>query len=239
VGLRAHVCPAVGKSRLSLWPWNAFLSNSRTAGFALAGSLFLLVLVGLARGVVDSRLVWQRLAPVVAILILLLFIIDTAGEGNLRRVALTFINKGGTRVTSVFASREAKFSEAYQAFRTHCWAGIGFGMNISRSDPFQVRIHPLLGIPLSAPVEAGVMYMALPAQIGIIGLLPFLLFLLAFARPIARYAPLPILGLAVSALLTNAGEYTFFSMGGWGLYLWLYFAFAHRYSAECGSVHDT
>lgn len=82
------------------------------------------------------------------------------------------------------------------------------------------------------------MYMALPAQIGIIGLIPFLVFMLVFAIPIVRYAPLPALGLCTSALLTNFGEYTFFSIGGMGLYLWLYFAFVHRYSVAQGHTDD-
>ncbi len=62
--------------------------------------------------------------------------------------------------------------------------------------------------------------------------LPFLLFLCYFARPIIRAAPLPLLALCFCAFLVNFGEYIFFSIGGLGMTIWLYFAVTHRSSVE-------
>jgi len=160
-----------------------------------------------------------------------------ATYGSLTDRVHTYIMKKGSNYTSILLSRETKFQEAYRAFQSHIFCGVGFGMPMNERDLdlSVVERDPILQLPLTAPVEASVIYMALPAQIGLIGLLPFLAFFFALAGPVARYAPLSILGISLCVLLCNFGEYAFFSFGGIGLFWWLVFGLSYAYSVRAGS----
>lgn len=214
-----------------------FLTNSRTSASSVVFALIMLLVLGLFRATPEHQSFRRRFLPAIFMLGLGLFILDTLTAGGFVKRFEGFVQKGGVEVTSVFATREEKFDEALEAYTKHTLTGVGFGMNLGKEE-IEVKRDPYFGMPITAPVEAGVMYMAMPAQIGVIGLIPFLIFFVAFATPIARDGPLPIIGMALSALMTNAGEYTFFSVGGMGLSLWIVFAFCHRYSVLTGRAGD-
>ncbi len=215
-----------------------YLTHSRTAAMSVLASLGIILLLGLWRATPEHQLFRRRFLPAAIVLVLLVVVADSFTGGRLTESAMGFINKGGVQVQSVLASREDKFIEAYDAFRTHPLTGVGFGMNLGK-ESIEVKRDKFFGVPISAPVEAGVMYMALPAQIGLLGLVPFLFFFLAIAAPIARSSPLPILGLGLGGLMTNAGEYTFFAIGGMGLFLWTVFALAYRVSTDSEQAGDS
>lgn len=93
--------------------------------------------------------------------------------------------------------------------------GIGFGIG-SESDLMVIERDPVLGLPLSAPVEKGVLPLVIVEELGIPG--AFLVFVWLFW--ILRKAALSgVTGVALigTALFINMGESIFFSPGGLGL----------------------
>lgn len=215
-----------------------YLTNSRTAGFTVLLSLVMLLVWEYLRNEGHRQLV-VRAIMLGGMLILALMAVDISTGGGLVSRLHTYVQKRGDPITSVLSSRETKFNEAFHTFRGHMLSGVGFGMPVNEYDVPVVERDPILHLPLSAPVEASVIYMALPAQIGLLGLLPFLAFISALAWPVMRYAPLPILGLCLSVFLTNFGEYTFFSFGSIGLLWWLLFAMSHAYGVRAGDKRDS
>ncbi len=214
-----------------------YLSHSRTAAYALLMTVPLIFIIGYLRGRKDRRLLSRALLSV-CFVVLLIVVFNMLSPGQLAKLTTGFTNKYGVAVKNVLGSRELKVDEALAALHAHPLTGVGFGMNLDQTERQDIELDPYFGLPVSAPVEASVMYVALPAQVGIIGLIPFLAFLITYALPIIRHAPLPLLGLFLCTFFVNFGEYIFFAIGGIGLASWCYFALAHRFSVLYGQSHD-
>lgn len=214
-----------------------YLTCSRTAGITVLFSLVIMLIRGYFLDVYHRRMT-TRVSILAGMLALALVAVNMTSHGRLTSLLQTYLQKRGDPNKTILASRETKFTEAYHTFLGHLLSGVGFGMPVNEYDTLVVERDPILHLPLSAPVEASVMYMALPAQIGLLGLLPFLAFLLALAIPVVRSAPLPILGLSLSAFFTNFGEYAFFSFGSIGLLWWLLFALSHTCAAYEGPSRE-
>ena len=121
---------------------------------------------------------------------------------------------GGTMsFYAVFESRMPLIESSWRIFLQRPWTGIGFGTSI---DPQFVANATLF----SAPTEKGFLPTALLEEVGIIGALPFAVFLIAFFVHYWKIRNIIALGMMACLLLLNLGEMMFFALGGMGLYSW-------------------
>lgn len=195
------------------------LSEARTAGFALVLGVGIAVMMlrflsdrpirALLPGLYSGRL--HLMIGLVLLGALL------AGPMLIERVD-TFITKG-QKVTD--------FAEAYEASRggqiKNMWAnivdnplsGIGFGL---ASIPYTmfVRYDPVLGFPISASIEKGVLPVAVLEEIGVLGFVLVAGWIWMILRRSARGGIVPF-SVSITIFMTNMGESTLFSPSGLGL----------------------
>jgi hypothetical protein len=195
-------------------------SEARTAGFALV----LGVLLGLVLKIEEGArwdlssfkgLTSRRLLGSIGVGFLL-------GLAQAQRVATgvrRFVEKGGHSEGGVFAayqeSRGGKMAETWEGFLRHPIVGNGFGLP-SVSSGFEVVYDATTGLPTAAPVEKGVLPLAVLEDVGLIGAVLVGLWLWDAVRR-ARKGSLVSLSLLLTALATNMAEANLFSPGGMGL----------------------
>jgi hypothetical protein len=93
--------------------------------------------------------------------------------------------------------------------------GIGFGIASYSQDMLVIR-EPLLGLPISAAIEKGVLPLAIVEELGFVGS-SFVFAWLVLLVVIASRAGVTALALVFTTFLLNFGESTFFSPSGLGL----------------------
>ena len=102
--------------------------------------------------------------------------------------------------------------------------GIGFGI-ASHPKIMDLRRDPVLGLPIGASVEKGVMPLAVLEEVGVFGLLFVLLWLGMLLRRSARSGIAPFT-VVLTILDINLGESVFFSPGGMGMLCLILFGWA-------------
>jgi len=102
--------------------------------------------------------------------------------------------------------------------------GIGFGI-ASHPRIMDIRRDPVLGLPIGASVEKGVMPLAVLEEVGVFGLLFVLLWLGMLLRRSARSGIAPFT-VVLTILYINLGESVFFSPGGMGMLCLILFGWA-------------
>lgn len=119
-------------------------------------------------------------------------------------------------------SRGALTLTSMDNFRANPLLGIGFGVpsNVDAMEGVN-SIKYLWGIPVSASVEKGFLPTAILEEIGIIGGITTLAFLLIPLNKIRKRFSFPTLWLFLTAILINIGEAIFYSVGGMGFFMWL------------------
>lgn len=198
---------------------SVMLSEARTAGVALV--------LGLAIGIGAAPILARRSLRAV---------LPGLGSGRVHLLmalvvaaAVVAAPSVGDRVGEFIAKRSGaqSLAEAYDVSRgrlmqemetniqEHPLRGIGFGV---ASDPaaMVVQRDPILGLPTGAPVEKGVMPLALWEEVGLFGLVLAALWLWMLVRRAARNGAVP-LAVLTTILLLNLGEATLFSAGGVGM----------------------
>ena len=111
-------------------------------------------------------------------------------------------------------SRGREVSAMLENIRGDPWAGIGFGV-ASRPERFRVERGPF-GIPVSAPVEKGVLPLALLEELGMLGLAAAAVWVACLVRRAARRG-VAALAVCLTILFINLGESVLMSPGGVGL----------------------
>lgn len=197
------------------------LSEARTAGFALVLGVGIAVvsvsrLSGRSMRVVLPGLKSRRVIAVAA----LALIGAVLASAQLGSVVANFVAKSGrAEVGSVLEayerSRGGKMDEMWANIEAKPLQGIGFGI---ASDPRDMVVDrdPVLGLPTGASIEKGVLPLAVLEEVGLFGFLAVAGWLLTLLRRSARGGIAPV-SVAMTALLLNMGESTFFSPGGFGL----------------------
>lgn len=99
--------------------------------------------------------------------------------------------------------------------------GIGFGIG-SSPESMVVERDPLFGMPLSAPIEKGVLPIAILEELGVFGALAVIGWFYFGLRRCAA-AGASQLATLLTVLLTNLGEYTLFSVGGMGMLMLIFY----------------
>lgn len=124
---------------------------------------------------------------------------------------------------SFWESRGKLITSSLQSFKHSPWTGIGLG--ISKEHDISQSFK---GIPLSSPVEKGFMPSAILEELGFIGSIVTMIFLINMYIQIKPKYEFIFWG----ALLINTGEYVFFSMGGLGLIQWVLILYCNSNSME-------
>ncbi|MGJ7546065.1 hypothetical protein [Variovorax sp. LT1R16] len=119
------------------------------------------------------------------------------------------------------ASRGALVQKMLTNIQTNPWAGIGFGI-ASDVESMEVIRDPVFNLPVSAIVEKGVMPIAVLEELGVFGALTAF-FWLAIMLMAAVKNGVPAVALFLTIVFLNLGEATFFSVGGTGLVLLVFF----------------
>lgn len=197
------------------------LSETRTAGLALIFGVGIAILLTprLAGLPVRVALPGLRSKRTLAVVALALAGVVVAGA-QLESVVTNFIAKSGranatTLLDAYEGSRGKKIDEMWANITTKPLQGIGFGI---ASDPLDMDVErdPVLGLPVSAAVEKGVLPVAVLEEVGLVGFLAVALWVFMLMRRSARGGLVPVT-VGLTALLMNMGEATLFSPGGMGL----------------------
>ena len=205
------------------------LSGARTGGVALAIGVSVMVIVSsrgrlfaLVRNVVTVRVVLLALSvgSVLALTGGVLQYIEKQPEVTMDRSTATelFVRSRGVLILPMIRNIQADPI-----------VGIGFGVPSSLENV--ARTDGLLGIPISAAVEKGVMPLAVLEEVGIFGLCLVGIWLwIGFTRSV-RNGPSAV-AVFVTILAVNLGESLLFSPGGTGLLFMVAMGWAISASGE-------
>ena len=207
---------------LALSPILIYKTGSRTAMGTYAAGLFFVTLVFMhARGVGAK---WKEKALSALFLIGMLGGIAFMATPSMRQSAVQFIfktrgaevAKESQTVVNLVSSRQGLVDRAIKNFHESPWIGNGFQVSEHYEEMRIISWKQLL----SAPIEKGVWVAAVLEEGGVFGMLLFCLFLIiAFYCLLSRQAFIGAAGLFV-LVVSNFGEFTFFSMSGNGGMLW-------------------
>lgn len=208
---------------LALCPVLVMASEARTAGLALA--------LGIALPVAFSLMsVRYRLTKLLPGILTARFAVAIAvvGIGVLAFSTVIFTqlefflfksgrSTGTNLVDAMEASRGILVFKMIDNIKEYPIGGIGFGI-ASFPDAMAVARDPFFGLPVGAPIEKGVMPLAVVEELGIPGAMLVFAWLWMLIRRSAR-AGFASLTVITTALVINLGENIFFSAGGMGLLL--------------------
>ncbi len=152
-----------------------------------------------------------------------------------------FASKGGDELghpREMFnMSRGLLLERMWANIRTDPWVGLGFGLP---SDPLSMEVlrDPWFSLPISAPAEKGMAWLAIVEEVGVpvAGLFYWWLFLQVRRSMRGGVAPL---GVVLSVLLASSYESIFFSPGGMGLLALLLFGWGVTAAPIAGKHSST
>lgn len=198
------------------------LSEARTAGLAL---LIALVLAAVVLQVLTRQRL-KNLFPAItsrrfAISAMLALAIISLSAPMLSGFIQSYISKRGGAsglIEAYDTSRGRLMQDMWVNIRGHPWSGIGFGI---ATDPLSMEVQrdPVLGLPVGAAVEKGVLPLAVLEELGIPGAIAVLAWTWLLIRRSIRGRRMVPIALLFTALMLNMGENTLFSPGGMGLLL--------------------
>lgn len=201
-----------------------YMSTSRTGMLAFMLGTLAAGAMGLFSSRPDLRIVLTGIPPflrlsaagILAILSIVFF------QGLVQGVQ-NAVFKGDTESTigeSFSGSRGDLIDASFAKFKERPIFGNGFGVP-TYFDDFVIRRDPIFDLPVSAPVEKGVLPVAVLEELGVVGGLFFLWLIYSLFRRVVRNSEYQMIGLLVCALAINLGEAVLFSAGGFGLLVWL------------------
>jgi len=198
-----------------------YLSKARVGAFGLAMGMAAAVGINLLEGIVARarkvpRLLWWR-----AIGVLGLGLLGSAlAWPYVGKEARSFIAKSGDNEASLgdlaMRSRGRLIEQMLANIQERPLLGVGFGVSSDPEDWHIIVRDPVLGLPTMAPVEKGVMPIAIMEELGAPGFVLAMGWVLALIGQAAKGGLVP-LAVCCTALATNLAEATLFSPGGMGL----------------------
>lgn len=201
------------------------LSEARTAGvamvFGLVGvALMAPMLAGISRtrmlpGLRSRRFQALALMIVTGLVVAGPFVVGSLSNYLFKRTDATSL------IEAAQTSRGTLVEKMVWNIEEHPWTGIGFGIG-SYPEEMVVERDALLGLPLSAAIEKGVMPIAVVEELGIFGAFAVLIWFWVALRRGAKAGPSQ-LAVLLAAVLVNFGESMFFSVGGMGMLLLIFF----------------
>jgi len=213
-------------------------SQSRTAGLA--------IVFGLVGGVASVRILSGRnvhlLYPGLRsartwAVAFLLVVAALMANHRIYDIMSAFMSKYGRGESSSVAeayeeSRGALIEQMLTNISQHTLSGIGFGI---ASDPASLEVErdPFLGLPVSAPVEKGVVPIMVVEELGVPLAMAVGVWILSLLRRAALGGLAP-LAVTLTVLALNFGEAILFSPGGQGLLALILLAWAATQSWRAG-----
>jgi len=201
-----------------------WMSRSRTGLFTLiAGLAMIFLLTGFAavgrRYRLRLNMSRTGIVALAAATALTVFMVDLGTGGKITSAAFSYLIKydqgaEAIETKSLLATRQALIDTSLEHFWERPLTGIGF--EVSTSEYF-VQNASLF----SAPIEKGFLPTAILEEVGILGTIPFVLFLAAVAASLYKTSNATGLAVFLTYLITNLGEVTIFAMGGSGALAWL------------------
>jgi hypothetical protein len=199
-----------------------FLTRARTG---LASMLLGAALLGLLRtGVVGKWVKWVTRRKLGLLLIPIIIFASPKIYSDWQDKITEYVFKSaatGELGEAFEMSRGFLILQAFENFKDHPVTGIGFGVSSSETHEFNVEVDPVTGVPIGAATEKANLAVAVLEETGFVGSLFFVIFFLVFLRTIANSADVAIAWAALTAVCTNISETTFFSMNGFGTYIWM------------------
>lgn len=197
------------------------LSEARTAGVALILGLILAVV---SSPMLSGRRILDVLpglrSPRVHLVMGLAVLAALAAGASLSALLANYLAKsgradGGTLIAVYEQSRGGSMQAMWSNIKSQPLQGIGFGI-ATNPEFMEVRRDPILGFPIGASVEKGVLPLAVWEELGGFGLVIVLAWL---TLVLVKGASAGVVPLAVgwTAILLNMGESTLFSPGAMGL----------------------
>lgn len=164
---------------------------------------------------------WRAKIVNVAIVIGLLGSVAIVATPSVRKSATAFINKRGdlegpVNIEQVIAARGGKAEECMENFRRSPLVGNGFQVSWDMQDLDTSKFTSLL----SAPIEKGFIWAAILEEGGVIGFGLFCIFALSVIVRLAHRGAYIGCSTFIVFLVTNTGEFTFFSMTYSGGLFW-------------------
>jgi hypothetical protein len=197
-------------------------SESRTAGLALMIGLFFAIamVVFFHKGTVKAELpslYSRRTWGVVSVLLCLgLFFLPQIIEKTDYYMSKSGRAASNESIAEVFdKSRGGLIDKMMLNIGRHPFTGIGFGI-ASEADYMVVERDPILGLPISAAVEKGVLPLVIVEELGFFGASLVFIWLIYLVRSALKAGAVSLTLIGVS-LLINMGESIFFSPGGLGM----------------------
>jgi len=197
------------------------LSEARTAGVAmvlglLSSTLLSPIFAGVSRRLMLPGLRSRRFQAVALLTVAGVIMAGPLLAGKLSTY-LFKRSESTSLIAAADASRGVLIQKMFVNIQKNPLTGIGFGV---ASEPayMEVERDPVMGLPLSAPVEKGVMPVAVLEELGIFGAGAVLSWLLVVLRRGAR-SGVRQFAVLITLVLVNFGESMFFSVGGMGMLL--------------------
>lgn len=197
------------------------LSEARTAGLAFIIGVSLAIATAPA---LSGRRLLDVLpglrSPRIHFVIGLMLCVTIVASASLGARLANYLTKsgraeGGSFVSIYEQSRGASMQAMWDNIQSYPVTGIGFGV-ASEAGAMEIRRDPILGLPVGASVEKGVLPLAVWEELGVLGLAFVAAWLVMVLRRGASAGVVP-LAAGWTALLLNMGESTLFSPGAMGM----------------------
>jgi hypothetical protein len=209
---------------------SVFFSRARIGALVLVAGMTAGILSGMALQLrYAPRLLKRRLVTVAAGIALALvvagpriitaareFVIKYEGPDQEQNVSLT---------EAAMQSRGFIIELMMANIQRHPLTGIGFGVATEGGQSGEIQYDPILGLPIMAAVEKGVMPIALIEELGIPFACLFAAWFVMLFVMAARGGPINV-ALLTAAIFTNVAEAVFFSPGGMGMFFLVIVAMA-------------
>ncbi|MGC6342369.1 O-antigen ligase family protein [Bisgaard Taxon 45] len=201
------------------------LSEARTAGLALFLALLFSILFNpilLGKRFLEANPIFKNKSLYIWLLIILGISVSTYPLYIDSVKNYVFKRTESTTITELAdASRGNLVESMIHNINKNPMFGIGFGV-ASEPNKLEIATDPIFGLPISATIEKGVLPVAVIEELGIlIGSLVFL-WLFYSIKKSAR-SDIQKLAIVLCILCLNLGEYMFFSIGGMGMLMLIFF----------------
>ncbi len=210
----------------------AFMSGTRTAVIAIVATLIAVLFLAAIRNRRPLQQLLRKISsPIVALGMMVLLLVAIANSGTILNSFSEFLSKnsGAINITEAYeTSRGALIEKMFQNISSDPIIGIGFGI---ASDPETMKVERIAGIPVTAVVEKGVAHIAIWEELGIVGLLLYVYWIVVVFSKAFR-ADAASLSILATIFLLNFGDAYIFSAGGMGLLLMVLIGFASYMSAR-------
>jgi hypothetical protein len=216
-----------------LWPIGAVVAYMLYASHARTAMVTLILSLGSALIVafMSSRKERLDLAPVGSLVKIGVFVLVLVSLTLLSPAFSESMSKFWLKGSKKTATVDKAFSESRGKGIEYFWnrflqkplTGQGFG--VEEGMLTDKHVTTFLGIPVSATVEKGFLPAAFLEEVGIVGVLFFLPFILALLYGATQTLDVRLMAMFFSCLFVNIGEAVFFSPGQIGGYLWLIIGF--------------